>query len=206
MKEKFFFVLVIVALIMGPALAAGINVVDATGFGTLEATLSSTSSAGIFGSAISVNASVYLNNGVYTYVYALSDQGTGTTFFGKSGISQFTIEAPDFDPTLSWGAVGDLPTGTDLNVTFVGGLLTFQFGPALPSGNDWFTVYAQSTMAPLQYTFSGVAFGPTGEGVTLGADPPGEEHLYVAEAPSFLFLGLGLLSFVGMGFFRQKIS
>ena len=204
MKEKLFFVLVIVALIMGPALADHVNphnVVDATGFGTLEATLLDvTSPAGVFGFAITVDASVYLNNGVYTYVYALSDEGTGTTFFGQSGISSFSIVAPDFDPALGWGTVGDVPS--DLNVTFAGGLLTFQFFPSLPSGNTKYTVYAQSTMAPLQYLFFGLGLGPTGEGAyTLGADPPTP----LPEASSsLLFLSTGLL--LGICCVRRKFS
>lgn len=203
MKEKLFFVLVIVALIMGPALADHVNphnVVDATGFGTLEATLLDvTSPAGVFGFAITVDASVYLNNGVYTYVYALSDNETGTRFFAVSGIASVSIVAPDFDPALGWGTVGDVPS--DLNVTFAGGLITFQFFPNLPSGLETFTVYAQSTMAPLLYPFSGVGFGPTGlpNAYTLGADPP----TALPEAPSFFPLGMGLLV---LGMLRQKFS
>jgi len=208
MKEKYLFILVILVLITGPALAGGVNVANESGFGLLiKPTLTSTSPAGVpFGFAITVDARVYLENGIYTYVYGLSDNGTGThPFFGTSGISSFSIAAPDFDPSLGWGTVGNVPS--NLTTTFVGGIITFQFSPGLPSGDTPYTVYAQSTMAPLLYSFSGFGLGPTGEGaVTWGADPPLDEHLYVAEAPSLLFLGIGLLSVVGMGFFRQKFS
>ncbi len=204
MKEKFLFVLVILVLITGPALAGPVNVLDESGFGTLEATLSSTSPPGPLGFAISVDASVYLKDGIYTYVYGLSDNGTGTSFFGTLGISSFSIVAPDFDPTLSWGIIGDLPSS--FNTSFAGGLLTFQFSPGLPSGDGVYTVYAQSTMAPLQYLFFGLGLGPTGEGAyTLGADPihDTEPPNLVPEASSFLLLSTGLL---GMGFFRRKFN
>ncbi len=73
----------------------------------------------------------------------------------------------------------------------------------MPSGGTY-TVYAQSTQPPQEYLFWGSGFGPSGTGsYTLGADPPA---LYVAEAPSLLFLGTGLLGVVGIGFFRQKFS
>ena len=202
MKEKCLFILVILVLITGPALAGGVNVADEFGFGALiEPTFTSTSPAGILGFAISIDARVYLKDGTYTYVYGLSDKGTGTSFFGTSGISSVSIVAPDFDPALGWGTVGDLPPGIGFNTTFSGGLLTFQFSPALPSGNTAYTVYAQSTMAPQMYLFYGLGLGPTGEGAyTWGADPP---PTALPEAPSFFLLSTGLL---GLGFFRQRFN
>jgi len=58
-------------------------------------------------------------------------------------------------------------------------------------------------MGPQEYLVSAFGFGPSGITTTLGADPP---LLYVAEAPSLLFLITGLLGVVGIGFFRQKFS
>ena len=208
MKEKFLFILVILVLITGPALAAVASPVDdVSDFGTsVVIPLTTTSPAGaFFGFAITVEASVYLQDGVYTYVYSLSDNETGThAFLGEAGISSFAIAAPDFDPTLGWGTVGGVPS--NLNVTFVGGMITFQFSPNLPSGSGIYTVYAQSTMAPLLYTFSGSGLGTTGEGaITWGADPihDTEPIVLVAEVSSFFFLSFGLL---GLGLLRQKFS
>ena len=204
MKEKFLFILVILVLLTGPALAGGpLNVLESdvgTLFGTQIDSMSSTSPPGPLGFTLSIDARVYLKDGTYTYVYGLSDNGTGTSFFGTSGISSVSIVTADFDSTLDWGTVGDLPSS--FNTTFVGGLLTFQFSPSLPSGNTTYTVYAQSTMPPQLYLFFGLGLGPTGEGsYILGADP--ENDFALPETPSFFLLSTGLL---GLGLFRQRFN
>jgi len=194
MKDKLLFVLVILVLTTAPALAGPVDVPNDSGFGSFVDSMSSSSPPGVTGFWLSINATVWLNAaGTYTYVYEFSDNGSSFL-----GISSLSIGAADFDSTLDWGAVGGpLPS---LNVVF-GNQLTFQFPTALPSGGTY-TVYAQSTMGPQEYLVSAFGFGPSGTTTTLGADPP----LYVAEAPSLLFLITGLLGVVGIGFSRQKFK
>jgi len=197
MKEKLLFILAILVLITAPAWAGAVDVPNESGFGSFTATKSSSSPPGPFGFVLSIEVRVWLNAaGTYTYVYEFSDNGTSLI-----GITSLSIGAADFDSTLNWGAVGGPVPWYPLNVVF-GEQLTFQFPSALPSGGTY-TVYAQSTMGPEEYLVSAFGFGPSGITSTLGADPP---TIYVAEAPSFLFLGIGLLSIVGIGFFRQKLS
>ena len=205
MKQKSLFILAVLVLITTPALAGHepphVDLENNPSFGSFVVTKYSESSPGPVGFVLSITATVWLDDaGTYTYVYEFSDidpiSGNGTSLIG---ISSLSIGAADFDSSLHWGAIGDLPF--PLIVTF-GKQLTFQFPDYLPSGGTY-TVYAQSTMGPLEYPVSAFAFGPSGAGqYTLGADPV----LYVAEAPSLLFLITGLLGVVGIGFFRQKFS
>lgn len=196
MKDKFLFVLVILVLITASALAGPVDVPNDSGFGDFQESMSSSTPPGVTGFWLSINATVWLNAaGTYTYVYEFSDNGSSFL-----GISSLSIGAADFDSTLNWGAVGGpLPS---LHVVFGGDQLTFQFPSPLPTGGTY-TVYAQSKMGPQEYLVSAFGFGPSGITTTLGADPP---LLYVAEAPSLLFLITGLLGVVGIGFFRQKFS
>jgi len=184
MKENFLFILVILVLITAPALAGAVDVVNESDFGTFTATKSSTSPPGRFGFVLSVDVRVWLDAaGTYTYVYEFSDHGTSFI-----GISSLSIAAADFDSSLNWGAVGDDPAlPSALNVVFGEDQLTFQFTSSLPSTDDTYTVYAQSKMGPKEYLVSAFGFGASGTTSTLGADPPDEPTIYVAEAPSLLF-------------------
>jgi len=204
MKEKCLFILVVLVLMTAPALAGFVHVSDESlNFGSLShpdpiATMSSSSSPGPLGFVLSIETRVWLNNeeGTYTYVYEFSDNWTS---FG--GITSVTIYTGDFDATLGWGTVGS-PLSSSVDIIF-GGALTFQFNPGVASGSTT-TVYAQSTMGPQLYNFSGWGFGPSGaDQFTWGADPPSGEPFGLPESPSFLLLGSGLL---GLGFFRQKFS
>ena len=204
MKEKCLFILMVLVLMTAPAFAGFVHVSDAdeaSTFGSAShpdaiATMSSSSSPGPIGFVLSIEARVWLNEeGTYTYVYEFSDNGTS---FG--GITSITIYTGDFDATLDWGTVGS-PLGSTVDMIF-GGSLTFQFNPGVASGSTT-TVYAQSTMAPQLYNFSGWGFGPSGaDQQTWGADPIDEPQA-LPEAPSFFLLGTGLL---GLGFLRQRFN
>jgi len=202
-KEKFLLILAVLVLITASALGGGPVDVEfesdfgSAGFSAPIAEMTSSSPPGPIGFTLSITARVWLNDvtGIYTYVYEFTDNGTS---FG--GITSVSIDTADFDSSLNWGTVGG-SLSSAFNTTF-SDHLTFQFSPGMPSGGTY-TVYAQSTQPPQEYLFWGSGFGPSGTGsYTLGADPP----LYVAEAPSLLFLGTGLLGVVGIGFFRQKFS
>jgi len=200
-KEKFLLILGVLVLMTASVLAGGpVDVLVESDFGSAAtpiAEMTSSSPPGPIGFSLTVTTRVWHDDvtGIYTYVYDFTDSGTSLI-----GITSVSIDTADFDGSLNWGTVGG-PAYLS-NVTF-DGQLTFQFFPAVPTGSTT-TVYAQSTQPPQEYLFWGTGFGPSGTGAyTLGADPP---HVYVAEAPSFLFLGTGLLGVVGIGFFRQKFS
>jgi len=207
-KEKFLLIFVVLVLATAPVLADRLDVDFETDFGstTFSTPIAEMTSPGPPGPilfALTITARVWLDDvtGIYTYVYEFTDNGSSLI-----GIASVTIDTSFFDSTLNWGDVGDsIPDFVAFTTSFNGNL-TFQFSSPLPSGGTY-TVYAQSTNPQQEYSFWGLGYGPSGTGSILGADPPGEEHLYVAEAPSFLFLGTGLLvGVVGLGFFRQRFS
>ena len=191
MKEKFFFILVILVLITVPALAGKVNVATAdvaAEFGAViaESTIPSTSSGG--GWTLSIDVEVrkkfdsVLQLDIYSYLFVVNATDSGI------GISSLTIDSSFFDSTLNTGTVGGDTVG---NVSF-GGNLTFQFSsPTLTT-----TIYAQSTVAPGDVLFWGysVIKGSSGEGTTLGP-------VATPEPGTLLLLGSGLL---GTGLFAKK--
>ena len=195
MKEKLMFVLVALALITAPVLAGGpVNVFDESVFGTsIDST--SSSSTGFLGFRLSIDASVWLQDDTYTYVYKITDNGTS-----PFGITAVSIINSAFDGTgLNWGTVGG-PAVLSA-AAFGDSSLTFHFSPALPSG-DTTIVYAQSKQGPLLGTLvGGSGYGPSGTSSTLG--PGGPIHPN-PEPATLLLLGTGLLA--GAGFFRRKLG
>ena len=202
MRKRFLLVPVVLVLTMAPALAGGpVDVADASGFGSLVVDPVTSASTGFLGFTLTVETSVWLKGGTYTYVYQISDVPPGGTLgtSGPFGISSVAIGSSSFDGDLNWGTVGG-PAVLSA-AAFGDSSLTFHFSPALPSG-DTTIVYAQSKQGPLLGTLvGGSGYGPSGTSSTLG--PGGPIHPN-PEPATLLLLGTGLLA--GAGFFRRKLG
>ena len=166
MKQKFFFILVVLVLITTPALAGKVNVATAdvgaqfgavipgkilTSISTLDWTLT-------IEVEVRKKYDSVLNTDIYTYIYTFTDSGTSPDL----GILGLTIDSGWFDNNLNWGTVGSPPDPDYLSNVFFDSNLSFQFASLpVPSGTTT-TVYAQSTVAPGDVHFWANAFGSSG--------------------------------------------
>ena len=202
MRKIFLLVPVVLVLTMAPALAGGpVDVADESGFGSLVVDPVTSASTGFLGFTLTVETSVWLKGGTYTYVYQISDVPPGGTLgtSGPFGISSVAIGSSSFDGDLNWGTVGGGGSNFLMAATFNDNL-TFHFSP-LPTGTST-SIYAQSTQGPLEYNFWGTGYGPSGNSdSTLG---PGADALAHAPEPgTLILLGTGLL--FGAGYLRKKL-
>jgi hypothetical protein len=188
------------ALVAAPVRASDTDVANVSGFGALVATDGTViTSPGNW--TANVSESVYLNAGVYTYVWTLAN--SGSSFVGLSQATTATVGSPNVNnlsSALDFGVVLGLSSVTADDNGFSFGPNSFRVnlidtGGELAPG-DQLTFYAQSTLGPALGTIGTQDGGTSFSGASLdpGATP---------EPDSLLLLGTGLLS-VG-GYLRRRV-
>ena len=139
--------------------------------------------------SLNIEATVRFKNGVYTYLYEISDAPPP-----ESAITILIIGSPLFDPTMSYGTAGD--NSCCLADAIFTSSITFHLNPALTNQTgDTLILYAQSTSTSGDVPFIATGTeGSSGQGDTIGP-------VATPEPGTLLLLGSGLL---GTGLFAKK--
>lgn len=199
-KQKLFLLLVAGFLITAPALAAAANPVrvdDTLGFGTSVATHSDTVNNEKF--TLTVNAEVFEDAGLYTYVYTLTLVTVNPSAIPPLTLDQLTIFNGLYDDQ-NWGWVGDPDVPPPGPFSLLVGIVTGQTDLFFESFTDGtLVVYLEAgpnSWKDMEYFFATGSGGSTGAGTTLGPTDAGGGASFnsVPETSSLLLLTFGLLS------------
>ncbi|MGH9325160.1 MAG: hypothetical protein ACRD2B_00515 [Terriglobia bacterium] len=191
---------VVVAFATASAFATDVDVTNTSGFGTLVATLSPSTTLTTADYSATLTESVYLSGTTYSYVYTASNSSTSTA--GLTSASTSTIANPNANNFSSGLDFGVVTGSTSANLDDSG----FTFNPSslavgMTGGTtntvvagDMFTFYAQSTLGPQAGSFSTQDGGLSNAGHSL--DP-------AVEPSSITLVGLVLLG--GLLYERKRL-
>jgi hypothetical protein len=184
-----------------PALASDADVASTSGFGASVATSGPSTFSVPSNWSATLNESVFLGGGIYTYVFTLLNAATSAV--GLSSSSTATLGSPNLDNfsnLLNWGVVtGSTTSGVDdKGFTFNPNstIVAFASGTGCSGTNaigctssllpkaDQITFYLQSAFGPVPGTFGAIDGGTVASTSSLDPGP---------EPSTILLFGTGLL-------------